>query len=138
MIEAPISYQGTVYPWQCDTMGHMNVMWYTGKFDEATWQYFGQLGLSRRYVDEKNRGMAALEQTIKYLKEVHAGDVVTVRTRTIDIGDKTLRFLHEMSDTITGETVATSEMLAVHFDTTRRKSVRLPDDMRNKADLLLK
>ena len=29
--------RGTVYPWQCDHMNHMNVMWYVGKFDEATW-----------------------------------------------------------------------------------------------------
>lgn len=22
----PVTYRGTVYPWQCDHMGHMNVM----------------------------------------------------------------------------------------------------------------
>ena len=33
-----VTYRGTVFPWHCDHMGHMNVMWYTGKFDEATWQ----------------------------------------------------------------------------------------------------
>ena len=27
-----LTYRGGVYPWHC---GHMNVMWYTGKFDEA-------------------------------------------------------------------------------------------------------
>ena len=42
-----ITYRGTVYPWQCDHMGHMNVMWYVGKFDEATWQILSTLGLSR-------------------------------------------------------------------------------------------
>jgi acyl-CoA thioester hydrolase len=31
-----LTYRGTVYPWQCDHIGHMNVMWYVGKFDEAT------------------------------------------------------------------------------------------------------
>ena len=31
------TYRGAVYPWHCDHMGHMNVMWYVGKFDEATW-----------------------------------------------------------------------------------------------------
>ena len=29
--------RGTVYPWHCDHMNPMNVMWYGGKFDEATW-----------------------------------------------------------------------------------------------------
>ena len=40
------TYRGTVYPWHCDHMGHMNVMWYVGKFDEATWNLFALLGLS--------------------------------------------------------------------------------------------
>jgi acyl-CoA thioesterase FadM len=26
------TYRGTVYPWQCDHVGHMNIMWYVGKF----------------------------------------------------------------------------------------------------------
>ena len=40
------TYRGAVYPWHCDHMGHMNVMWYVGKFDEATWQFFALLGLT--------------------------------------------------------------------------------------------
>ncbi len=138
MSEFPISYQGLVYPWQCDYMGHMNVMWFTGKFDEASWHFFTQLGMTRDFLIGNNRGMAALEQTTKYLKELHAGDIVTVRTHTVELGNKTVRFLHEMCDTSTGEAVATSELLAVHFDTERRKSVPLPDDVRQKAEQLQK
>ena len=41
-----VTYLGTVYPWQCDHVGHMNVMWYVRKFDEATWNFFHQLGLT--------------------------------------------------------------------------------------------
>jgi hypothetical protein len=46
MLDLPITYRGVVYPWQCDHMGHMNVMWYVGKFDEATWQSLSMLGLT--------------------------------------------------------------------------------------------
>src|SRR6185295_20168046 len=35
-----LTYRGAVYPWHCDHMGHMNVMWYVGKFDEANWNLF--------------------------------------------------------------------------------------------------
>src|SRR5262249_6078235 len=41
--EPLITARSVVYPWQCDHMGHMNVMWYTGKFDEATWHLFNQI-----------------------------------------------------------------------------------------------
>lgn len=46
-----------VYPWQCDHLGHMNVMWYVGKFDEATWQGLTMLGLTPSFLREQNRGM---------------------------------------------------------------------------------
>jgi len=62
----PITYRGTVYPWQCDHMGHMNVMWYVGKFDEATWHVFGLLGLTPSFLREHDRGMAGVQQNTSY------------------------------------------------------------------------
>jgi acyl-CoA thioester hydrolase len=53
-----ITFQGVVYPSQCDHMGHMNVMWYTGRFDEATWQLFGHIGVTPSYMRGHKRGMA--------------------------------------------------------------------------------
>ena len=44
------TYRGAVYPWHCDHMGHMNVMWYVGKFDEATWNLFAHLGLTAAFL----------------------------------------------------------------------------------------
>lgn len=61
-----VTYMGTVYPWQCDHIGHMNVMWYVGKFDEATWTFFHHLGVTPTYLRQANRGMAAVQQTIQY------------------------------------------------------------------------
>ena len=46
MAELTLTYRGTIYPWHCDHMGHMNVMWYVGKFDEATWQLLAAVGLT--------------------------------------------------------------------------------------------
>ena len=60
------TYRGTVYPWQCDHVGHMNIMWYVGKFDEANWNFFARLGLTPSYLRESGRGMAAVQQNIAY------------------------------------------------------------------------
>jgi len=51
------TYRGTVYPWHCDHMNHMNVMWYVGKFDEATWNFFALLGATPSYLRGNGRGM---------------------------------------------------------------------------------
>ena len=66
MTEPLLTYRGAVYPWHCDHMGHMNVMWYVGKFDEATWQLFAALGFTPEYLKTNNRGLAAVEQQISY------------------------------------------------------------------------
>ena len=55
-----VTYKGAVYPWQCDHIGHMNVMWYVGKFDEANWNFLATLGLTPTYFAEQHRGMAAV------------------------------------------------------------------------------
>ena len=46
MSEFIITQRGTVYPWECDHMGHMNVRWYAAKFDDACWQLLANLALT--------------------------------------------------------------------------------------------
>src|SRR5215831_14872897 len=94
--EPPVTYRGVVYPWQCDHMGHMNVMWYVGKFDEATWQLFAVLGMTPSFLREQQRGMAAVQQELSYQRELHAGDLITIASRVLEIREKVLRFAHEM------------------------------------------
>ena len=112
----PITYKGTVYPWQCDHIGHMNIMWYVGKFDEANWNFFATLGLTPRYLREQQRGMAAVQQNISYKRELLAGDIVEVRSRVLEIRDKSLRFAHDMWNADTGELAAACELTGVHMD----------------------
>jgi acyl-CoA thioester hydrolase len=88
MGEFTITQRGTVYPWECDHMGHMNVRWYAAKFDEACWQLLASLGLTRARMERDGVDMAAVEQRIEYKRELHAGDVVTVRSTVIEVKDK--------------------------------------------------
>ena len=126
MAELLLTHRGVVYPWQCDHMGHMNVMWYVGKFDEATWQLFTMLGMTPSFLREQQRGMAAVHQETSYLRELHAGDVITISSRVLEIREKVLRFVHEMRNVETGEIAATTTLTAVHLDTHIRKSCPFP------------
>ena len=135
--DLPVTYRGTVYPSQCDHMGHMNVMWYVGKFDEASWQFFATLGFTRSRLHADGRGLAGVEQHIEYKRELHAGDVVTIRTELLEVRDKTIRFVHEMRNDDTGEIAATTVLVAVHLDMTSRKACSLPADVRERASLMM-
>ena len=132
------TYRGAVYPWQCDHMGHMNVMWYTGKFDEATWALFLALGITPSYLRERSRGMAAVEQTIAYQRELRAGDVVFVRSWILEVREKVLRFGHEMINAETGEVAATTELRGVHFDRDARRACPLPDEIAQRARSMIR
>ena len=123
------TYRGVVYPWHCDHMGHMNVMWYVGKFDEATWNLFSELGVTHAYLREKQRAMAAVQQNITYKRELVAGDVVAVRSGFIEIRDKVARFVHEMRQAETGEVAAVCVIMGVHMDGRSRKSVAFPPEV---------
>ena len=127
------TYRGAVYPWHCDQMGHMNVMWYVGKFDEATWNLFALAGVTAAFLKENKRGMAAVQQNITYKRELLAGDIVEVKSRLLAISDKSIRFLHEMRNAETGEIAATCEITGVHMDRQARKSAPFAPDIRNTA-----
>ncbi len=138
MENSDLTYKGAVYPWHCDHMGHMNVMWYVGKFDEATWAFFSGLSLTPAFLRDAGRGMAAVEQQITYKREAFAGDVLEIRSRLLEVKSKSLRFAHEMRDLASGEIAATTEIVGVHTDTKARKAVALPDDVRARADELIR
>src|SRR5215468_2025415 len=128
-----ITYKGTVYPWQCDHVGHMNIMWYVSKFDEANWNLFARLRLTPAYLREQQRGMAAVQQNITYKRELVAGDIVEIRSRVLEVREKSLRFVHEMCDAATGEMTAVCELVGVHMDRTQRRACPLPEDVRTAA-----
>ena len=133
MTGAPITHRGCVYPRDCDHMGHLNVASYIGKIDQATWNFFADLGLTRDYLDANGIGLAAVQQNITYQRELRPGDVLTVRSRLLELAGKKVRFRHEMSTGVTGDVAAVMETLAVCMDMRTRKSKVFPDDIAARA-----
>jgi acyl-CoA thioester hydrolase len=138
MSEFTITHRGTVYPWQCDHMGHMNVMWYVAKFDEACWQLLASLALTRQRFARDGVGMAAVEQRIEYKRELHAGDVVTIRSTVLEVKEKAIRMRHAMTNDVTGDLAAVTEIVAVYIETVNRRACSLPVDVRERANLVTK
>lgn len=135
--ELKITYRGIVYPWHCDHMGHMNVMWYVGKFDEATWQLVSLFGATPTYMKNENRGMVAAEQRIVYSKELLPGNLVCIRSGVTEVKEKTIRFFHEMINEETNEVVAVTWLRGAHIDSTLRKACAMPEEMRKKAEAMV-
>ncbi|MGC2289254.1 MAG: thioesterase family protein [Thermoplasmata archaeon] len=135
--DSAITYRGVVYPWQCDHMGHMNETWYTGKFDEATWNLFALAGITPTYIREQKRGMVGIQQNITYKNELAAGDVVTVRSRILEVRERAIRLRHELINDEKDEVSATSELTAVHLDLLTRKACPFPPKILERASALV-
>ena len=129
MTTSLLTYRGTVHQWQCDHMGHMNVMWYVGKFDEATWNLAAMMGMTAQYLKDTKRGMAAVDQRIAYRREALPGDVVTIRTAVIEVRPKSVRFVHEMRRGDLGDLLATMVVTGVHIDGVARRATEFEKEI---------
>lgn len=137
MAEMFETYRGTVYSWQCDHMGHLNVMHYVGKFDEATWQMFNRMGVTPSFMRENHCGVAAVKQNITYRRELRPGDVISIRTGVIEMRERVIRFYHEMINEESEEVCAAMMISGVYMDTETRKSLSIPAEILEKGRSLI-
>ena len=133
MSSALETYRGVVYPWQLDHIGHMNVQFYTARFDEATWHFFASIGITPTYLKANGRGMAAVDQHTRYLRELHAGALIRITSELLELKPKTVRFKHRMYDAETGEEVAVTELVGAHIDSEARRAVPFPPEILERA-----
>jgi len=113
-------------------MGHMNVMWYVGKFDETTWQLFASVGLPSSRLRQEGIGLVAVEQRIEYKRELLAGDTISIRSTFQEVREKVLIFSHEMTNQETQELAARTFLTGVCIDLKTRKARPLPSDIRER------
>jgi acyl-CoA thioester hydrolase len=118
-------------------MGHMNVMWYVGKFDEATWHLVGAIGITPSYIRDTQSGMAGVQQNITYKRELFAGAIVEIRSRIISVGERKILFVHEMFDVERNEPCALCELTAVHIDRVTRRAKPFPPEVRRAAEKMI-
>jgi len=136
MYKAFETYRGLVNPWSIDHVGHMNVQFYTARFDEASWQFLGRLGLSPTFLKRSGRAAVAADQRTEYKHEVFAGTLLHITSQLVVLGTKSMKIVHRMFNSETNVEVAEMEIVGVYFDTERRLPVDLPDRVREIAETM--
>ncbi len=121
-----------ILPEWMDPNGHMNVAYYVLAFDRATDALYDQLGIGWSYLERERRSLFTLSMNVDYLREVVAGDGISVVSRLIDHDDKCVHYFHEMRHVQGGYLAATSELLAIHVNMATRRSEPFPLDVRKR------
>lgn len=124
-----LTVEAQVEPRFLDAMGHMNVAWYVHLFDRGVWTFFGRHGLDERYLHQAQRGMFALEESLRYLSELRETDPLEVYTGVLEVKPKTLRLLQYMVDRQKQKVAAVREVVAAHIDLQMRRSAAFSDEV---------
>ncbi|EDY46681.2 acyl-CoA thioesterase [Streptomyces sp. SPB074] len=92
MSEQQFSVSVQVRGYETDVQGHLNQSVYLQYAEHARWELFRAAGITQRDLAKAGIGPVVLETTIRYLRELRAGDKVTVGCAVLWDGGKTFRF----------------------------------------------
>ncbi len=134
MLKKLIGTTVTVEPEWVDYNGHMNLAFYVLAFDQATDNFYDQLGIGLDYRETENSSMFTLGINVDYLREVFNGDKLQINTQLLAVDNKRLRYIHLMYQGKEAKPVAVNECLAIHVDMGSRKSLPFPEKTQQRLN----
>ena len=129
------TYRGVVYPWHCDSMGHMNIQFYMQFFDVASLHFLAMLDRSGGVTADL--GWADVRHVVEYKREARAGDLLVVTTGLKRIGNKSIEAAYLVRNLVRDEIHATLEAVTVRFDLESRRAVEMTAEFKEKAAAFL-
>ena len=136
LTDLPLTFSGRVQSENLDSLGHMNVMWYTHFFDRATWAFYERIGFGKQY-HQSGFGSFALEAHSQFQNELRLGEEFSIFTRALARRDKVFHIMHFMQRDSDKSIAASIEALGIHIDMVKRKSVSMPDAIANAWDKVI-
>lgn len=122
-----LTYQGVVYPAQCDAMGHMNVQYYIAAFDQSLWHLMAACGYSPAWITERREGWADRRYEVDFRRELPVGSLFAIKSDVVKVGRTSLTTRQVMTDRADGAVCAELLAVSVYFDLAARKSMALPE-----------
>ncbi|MCO4878240.1 acyl-CoA thioesterase [Paraburkholderia caribensis] len=129
------TFHGVVYPSHTDAMGHMTVQYYVAAFDQAMWHLVSRLGYDPLWRESRSEGWADVRYEIDFKAELRVGDLYTVESAVVDVGKSSLKSQHKLLGR--DGTAAELLMTSVYFDLKERKSIPIPQSVRDGVRGLL-
>lgn len=123
---AILTYQGVVYPAQCDAMGHMNVQFYIAAFDQSLWHLMAASGYSAAWIHERREGWADRRYEIDFRQELPVGSLFEIHSSVGKVGRTSLTTHHSLTNKADGVTCAELVAVSVYFDLEGRRALPLP------------
>jgi acyl-CoA thioester hydrolase len=126
-VSEPFSVRVTVRGYETDVQGHLNQSVYINYAEHARWSLLQAAGITQAGLIARGVGPVALETTIRYKRELLAGDEVDVTCAFEWGGGKTFRIeqiVRKTDGTVAAELTAVGGLL----DLKERRMVKDPQD----------
>ena len=111
-----------------DYNGHVHESRYLQLFADATDALLGRLGLDAAHL-EAGGSYFTVETHLSHLRQLEAGDRVSVTTQVLDADEKRLHIFHTLLRDGEDDPLATAEQMLLHVDTTIGRAAPAPDDV---------
>ena len=118
-----------VEPQWIDYNGHLNMAYYNVLFDRAVDETYELIGVDADYVSKRRRSIFTAEVHVRFLRELHAGDLVRVTFQLLGYDAKRLHYFEELHHAEENWLSATSENMALHIDMEAKKTAAFPPDI---------
>jgi acyl-CoA thioester hydrolase len=112
-----------------DYNGHLNMAYHNVLFDRCVDEAYRLFGIGPDYVAGCGLSAYTVEVHVRYLRELHADDPVRVTLQLLEHDNKRLHYFLQLFHAEKGFIAATSENLAIHVDTSARKTAPFPTDL---------
>lgn len=115
-------YQFTVLEKHLDTFGHVNNATYFSLFEEARWDFITKNGYGMREVQKLKQGPVILEAHIKFKKELHLREAITIISQGENTRHKIMK-IHQKMLRANGEECCVVDYVIGFFDLKERKLI---------------
>jgi acyl-CoA thioester hydrolase len=123
-----------IEPQWIDYNGHLNMAYYNVLFDRAIDELWLKLGIGPTYMKERGGSTFTAECHVRYVREIHLGDLAQVTILLIAADDKRLHTFEELRHATEGWLSATSENMSLHMDMNARTVAPFPPDIRARIE----
>ncbi|MDF1660506.1 MAG: thioesterase family protein [Planctomycetota bacterium] len=125
-------HRGVVFPKDCDHLGHMNVRYYAGHFDDAGFHLWNKIGINQAQLRASQVCLVVAKIEINYIHEMIAGDLLVIDGYFTKVGKKSIEHHQRMFNAESKTLCATQDTVEVFFDLETRKSTEMPAFIRER------
>lgn len=120
-----------------DENGHMNIVRYMQIHNDGGWPFLSTVGLGPEHALDGSGASFDVEHHLRYLREVHVGDAVSLHVRLLERSDKAIRQVQFLLNDTRREVANTLEVTGVCIDLSQRRVTTWPEHVAGLIDARL-